>query len=278
MTLVLLLMIFTAAVFAGTQVFLVPEYFFRRIRAPRRRGHLFRQHLLPVLRRPAVASRGVPALTAVLAAAAYALAFRNLLAGAAIAPGGWFTGGLLVQSIGRIRERRVRGAWRVAIDLFPDFLEAAGSPLRALAQVADRTPEPVRSHLHEAVARHATGEPLGVALAGAAPDREEVRIFSRLVELAQHKSQDIAPAFRRLGRALHEQRLLEADRRAEVAGAHLMALLLTAGPVAFLFGEGAALPAVRETLFGPARLLAPLSAVVTSLSVFLLARAGRTLS
>lgn len=272
------LLTFTAATFACARLLLSPGHVFRRRRTHRGPGRPPYPHLLGILRRPALAPASVPALTAFLAAAAYALTFQNLLAGAAIAPGGWFAGGLLVQSLGRMRERRVRGAWRVAVDLFPDFLEAAGSPPRALAQVAARVPEPVRGLLYEAVARHATGQPLGAALGAAAPDRAEVRLFARLLELAQHKSHDIAPAFRRLGRAIHEQHVLDADRRAEVAGAHLMALLLTAGPVAFLFGEGAVLPAARETLLGPARLLAPLSAAVTSLCVLLLVRSGRALS
>lgn len=277
MTLALLAVTF-AAVFTGTRLLLVPERVFGRTPAPRRHGHLSGWPLPPVYRRPAVAAVGVPAIAALLAACAYALSFQNLLAGAAIAPGGWFAGAALLRSIRQVRDRRVRSAWRVAIDLFPDFLEAAGSPVRALARVAERTPEPVRVRLQEALARHATGESLGPALAGAAPDREEIRLFARWLEVAQHKSQDVGSVFRRLGRALHEQHVLEADRRAEVAGAHLMAIALTAGPVAFLLVEGAALPELRETLFGPARVLAPISAALTSLSAFLLALAGRTLS
>ncbi|BDG59943.1 type II secretion system F family protein [Caldinitratiruptor microaerophilus] len=277
MTLALLAVTFVA-VYTGTRLLFKPERVFGRMPAARRPGHLPGRPLRTVSRRSALSAVGVPALAAVLAASAYALSFQNLFAGAAIAPGGWFAGAALLRSLRQVQERRVRGAWRVAIDLFPDFLEAAGSPVRALARVADRTPEPVRVRLHEALARHATGESLGAALAGAAPDREEVRLFARWLEVAQHKSQDVGPVFRRLGRALHEQHVLEADRRAEVAGAHLMAIALTAGPVAFLLVEGAALPELRETLFGPARALAPVSAALTSLSAFLLSRAGRALS
>lgn len=271
-------LLFAAAVFTGTYLLLTPAQPFRppvRPRSPRS-AHALRVGLAV---RPLPVLRAAPALAAAaLAAALHGLFFRSMLAALAAAPAGWMLAQLLTQAVLRLRERRVRAAWRVAIDLFPDFLEAMGSPLRALAQVADRTPDPVKSALHEALARHATGEPLGAALTAAAPGRDEVHLFARLVELTQHKSQDVGPAFRRLGRALHEQHVLEADRRAEVAGARLMALLLAAGPVVLLFGETAALPAVRDTLLGPGRLLVPVSAALTSFSVLLLVRAGRSLA
>ncbi|BDG59763.1 hypothetical protein [Caldinitratiruptor microaerophilus] len=272
------ILLFAAAVFAGTYLLLTPPQAFRaptRVRSPRST-----RPLLPgLVARPIPFLRAASALAAAaLAAALYGLFFRSVLAALAAAPAGWMLAQLLTQTVLRLRERRVRAAWRVAIDLFPDFLEAAGSPLRALAQVADRAPDPVKSALHEALARHATGEPLGAALTAAAPGRDEVHLFARLVELTRYKFQDVGPAFRRLGRALHEQHVLEADRRAEVAGARLMALLLAAGPVVLLFEETAALPAVRDTLLGPGRLVVPISAALTSLSVFLLVRAGRSLA